>query len=48
MASHRPYRASQGIVQALLEINSNRGSLYDEEVVLACIKVFERKAPFTV
>lgn len=48
MSSHRPYRASRGIAQAILEINSNRGSLYDEEVVLACIKVFERKAPFTV
>lgn len=48
MASHRPYRASRGIVQAIVEINSNRGVLYDDAVVAACVKVFEGKSPFTI
>ena len=48
MSSHRPYRASQGIVKAMLEINSNCGKLYDEKVVLACIKILEERTPVTI
>jgi PAS domain S-box-containing protein/putative nucleotidyltransferase with HDIG domain len=39
MASHRPYRASLGIDQAIAEISQNRGVLYDPEVVDACLTV---------
>jgi PAS domain S-box-containing protein/putative nucleotidyltransferase with HDIG domain len=47
MASHRPYRASLGIGKALEEITQNKGKLYDEEVVKACLKVFyDRKFSF--
>jgi PAS domain S-box-containing protein/putative nucleotidyltransferase with HDIG domain len=40
MASHRPYRAALGIGKALEEITQNKGKLYDEGVVKACLKVF--------
>lgn len=43
MASHRPYRASLGIDEALTEIEKNRGILYDELVVAACLKLFREK-----
>jgi len=43
MASHRPYRASLGIEEALTEIEKNRGILYDEVVVDACLKLFREK-----
>ncbi|HUW50015.1 MAG TPA: HD domain-containing phosphohydrolase [Sulfuricella sp.] len=42
MASFRPYRPALGIEQAVEEIRTNRGSLYDENVVDACIKVLEK------
>jgi putative nucleotidyltransferase with HDIG domain/PAS domain S-box-containing protein len=42
MASHRPYRVALGIDEALHEISNNMNSLYDEEVVKACLKVFEQ------
>jgi len=41
MASHRPYRPSLGIDQALDEIRKNKGISYDSDVVEACIAVFE-------
>jgi len=41
MSSHRPYRPARGIESALSEIDKNRGTLYDEEVVDACIYVFK-------
>lgn len=41
MASHRPYRPSKGIDQALEEIARNRGRLYDEQVVDTCIGLFK-------
>ena len=44
--SHRPYRASLGDEAALEEIRVNRGILYDESVVDACLKVFERGFSF--
>jgi len=40
MASHRPYRAALGIDKALEEISSNKGTLYDSDVVDACLKLF--------
>jgi PAS domain S-box-containing protein len=43
MASHRPYRASLGIDEALNEISKNKGILYDPEVVDACLRLFHEK-----
>ena len=43
MASHRPYRASLGIEEALREIEKNKEILYDETVVNACLKLFREK-----
>jgi PAS domain S-box-containing protein/putative nucleotidyltransferase with HDIG domain len=40
MASHRPYRPALGIEKALNEIQVNKGILYDETVVVACMKLF--------
>ena len=44
MASHRPYRPALGIDAALEEISENKGTLYDPEVVEACLTVFKEKA----
>ncbi len=41
MASHRPYRPAFGIEKALEEISDQRGSIYDETVVDACLKLFK-------
>ncbi|MEA4924519.1 MAG: PAS domain S-box protein [Syntrophomonadaceae bacterium] len=43
MASHRPYRPALGINIALEEISNNRGTLYDPEVVDACLHLFRDK-----
>jgi len=43
MASHRPYRPSLGTNKALEEITKNKGTLYDSEVVDACLKLFTEK-----
>jgi PAS domain S-box-containing protein/putative nucleotidyltransferase with HDIG domain len=43
MASHRPYRPSLGIAKALNEIQKNRGTLYDRDVVDICLKLFNEK-----
>jgi PAS domain S-box-containing protein len=43
MASHRPYRPGLGIDTALEEIERNRGTLYDNNVVDACLRVFREK-----
>jgi putative nucleotidyltransferase with HDIG domain len=43
MASHRPYRASLGIEAALEEIEKNKGILYDNVVVDACLRLFRHK-----
>ena len=40
MASHRPYRPALGIEKALEEIASNKGKLYDSQVVDACLTAF--------
>jgi hypothetical protein len=43
MASHRPYRPALGLDQALKEITQNQGTLYDPQVVAACLKLFKEK-----
>lgn len=43
MASHRPYRPALGITHALTEITKHGGTLYDPEVIDACLKVFTKK-----
>ncbi|MFA4902193.1 MAG: PAS domain S-box protein [Desulfobaccales bacterium] len=43
MASHRPYRPSLGVDQAIEEISQKRGILYDPEVVDACLTVLREK-----
>ena len=44
IASHRPYRPSLGIDFALEEISRNKGTLYDADVVDACLKLFQEKS----
>ena len=41
--SHRPYRPGLGIDTALEEITKNRGILYDQNVVDACLTLFKEK-----
>jgi PAS domain S-box-containing protein len=43
MVSHRPYRPALGIETALEEITQNKGILYDNKVVDACLKLFKKK-----
>jgi len=43
MASHRPYRAALGIEMALAEITEHQGTLYDTDVVTACLTLFINK-----
>jgi PAS domain S-box-containing protein/putative nucleotidyltransferase with HDIG domain len=43
MASHRPYRPALPLKTALDEIGSHRGTLYDADVVDACLRLFLEK-----
>ena len=43
MASHRPYRPALGLDKALEEITQNKDTLYDPQVVDACLKLFKEK-----
>jgi PAS domain S-box-containing protein len=43
MASHRPYRPALGINAAFEEIVKNRITLYDADVVDACLRLFKEK-----
>ena len=43
MASHRPYRPALGIDAALVEIEKNKGTLYDAAVVDICLSLFREK-----
>lgn len=43
MASHRPYRPALGLEKAFEEISAHRGTLYDAEVVDACLRVFNER-----
>jgi len=40
MFSHRPYRPGLGIERALAEIEQGRGTMFDAEVVDACLRLF--------
>jgi PAS domain S-box-containing protein len=42
MFSHRPYRPALGLQKAREEIAQNSGTLYDPEVVGACLSVFDQ------
>lgn len=46
MSSHRPYRPALGVDKALEEIESQKGRLYDPQVVEACWRVFSRGFTF--
>jgi len=41
ISSHRPYRPSLGLNRAVEEISTNRGVLYDPEVVDVCLSLFK-------
>jgi len=41
LSSHRPYRAARGVDDALEHIRENRTTLFDPDVVEACVCVFE-------
>ncbi len=43
MASHRPYRPALGIDTALEEIKKNKGTLYDDAVADACLRLFRER-----
>jgi len=43
MASHRPYRPACPIDQALEQVESNAGSLFDSEVATACLRLFREQ-----
>jgi response regulator RpfG family c-di-GMP phosphodiesterase len=43
MASHRPYRPAMGLDKALGEVSTNKGKLYDEQAVNACLKLFNER-----
>ncbi len=43
MCAHRPYRAGLGEDAAMAEISKNRGTLYDPDVVDACLRLFNEK-----
>jgi PAS domain S-box-containing protein len=43
MSSHRPYRPALGIETALEEIETNKGTLYDDHVVDVCLRLFREK-----
>ncbi|MDD4548308.1 MAG: PAS domain S-box protein [Syntrophomonadaceae bacterium] len=43
IASHRPYRPALGLNSALEAISKGKGTLYDPEVVDACLKLFKAK-----
>ncbi len=43
MCSHRPYRPALGIDKALVELLKNNGTLYDPQVVEACMNYFEER-----
>ena len=43
ISSHRPYRPSKGMARAVEELRENRGTLYDADVVDACIQLTSEK-----
>jgi HD-GYP domain-containing protein (c-di-GMP phosphodiesterase class II) len=47
MSSHRPYRPALGLEVALKEIQDNASKLYDQDIVNACVRVFEKDFSFS-
>ena len=43
ISSHRPYRPSLGVETALQEISQGSGTVYNPEVVDACLRLFQEK-----
>lgn len=43
MSNYRPYRPAVGLARALEEIEHNAGTLYDPDVVNACLRLFREK-----
>lgn len=43
IGSHRPYRPSLGLKKAMGELSGNSGTLYDPDVVAACLGLMEGK-----
>lgn len=43
MLSHRPYRGARGVDEAIDEIIRNKGTLFDPDVVDACVRLFREK-----
>jgi HD-GYP domain-containing protein (c-di-GMP phosphodiesterase class II) len=43
IASDRPYRPALGVDTALYDIAGERGSVYDKDVVDACLLLFNEK-----
>ncbi|QPK65597.1 response regulator [Methylomonas sp. LL1] len=43
MASDRPYRPALGLDLALAEIRRGAGSIYDQDVAAACLRLFEQR-----
>jgi HD-GYP domain-containing protein (c-di-GMP phosphodiesterase class II) len=41
MASHRPYRHALGVNVAVAELQKNRGTLYQPDVVDCCLTLIE-------
>jgi PAS domain S-box-containing protein len=48
MTHHRPYRPAFSLQDAVEEIKKGRGSIYDPQVVDACLEVLEGKEPFVI
>ncbi len=42
MSSHRPYRPALGLEKALAQIKQDKGTLFDPDVVDACLKIFKQ------
>ncbi len=42
ISSHRPYRPSLGINEAINEISKNSGKIYDSDAVNACIEILKK------
>ena len=40
MSEHRPYRSSLGLASALVELETNKGRLFDADVADACLRLF--------
>ncbi|OGD25180.1 MAG: hypothetical protein A2Y56_01115 [Candidatus Aminicenantes bacterium RBG_13_63_10] len=44
MSSHRPYRPSLSLDEAMTELERNKGKLYDPEVAELCLKILREKS----